>query len=257
MSKPESIKIDPWTDFPKQSYTLFSDDFVHEKLFTLKVNSKGDKSTVNLKANISADKGGPTVSDEIKFWFPVNGTRSVYAKVKSNNYLKVHYDNGVFEKWNSKWNLYASVNTNKAFENLSLRLGAANNSGTCHSDSRLRVDFNGSDKNLTYYNRTVVTQDKFTFGLLAAYGISSNILVKNNFLFGYKINDTTNAYLRVENQGYRKDAFSWSNFKGYFDNLKVDVTSKYQSNIEYGLEVLILILRVSSTSMERLPSKKL
>jgi len=92
---------------------------------------------------------------------------------------------------------------------------------------------------------------------LAAYGISSNILVKNNFLFGYKVNDTTNAYLRVENQGYRKDAFSWSNFKGYFDNLKVDVTSKYQSNIEYGLEVLILILRVSSTSMESLPSKKL
>jgi len=62
----------------------------------LKVNSIGEKSTVNLKANISADKGGPAVSDEIKFWFPVNGTRYLFAKVKSNNYLKVQYDNGVF-----------------------------------------------------------------------------------------------------------------------------------------------------------------
>lgn len=63
MSKPESIKIEPWTDFPRQPYTLFTDDFVHEKLFTLKVNSKSDRSTVNVKANINADKAGPTVSD--------------------------------------------------------------------------------------------------------------------------------------------------------------------------------------------------
>lgn len=63
MSKPESIKIDPWTDFPRQSYTLFTDDFVHDKLFTVKVNSKSDKSTFNVKANISADKGAPVVSD--------------------------------------------------------------------------------------------------------------------------------------------------------------------------------------------------
>jgi len=56
MSKPESIKIDPWTDFPRQPYTLLTDDFVHDKLFTLKVNAKGDRSTVNVKSNVSADK---------------------------------------------------------------------------------------------------------------------------------------------------------------------------------------------------------
>jgi hypothetical protein len=111
-------------------------------------------------------------------------------------------------------------------------LGAANSAPKCHSDTRLRVDFNADNKrNLTLYNRTVVTHDKFTFGLLAAYGITHNVLVKNNLLFGYKINDTTNASLRVENNGYRKDNFDWANWKGYFDNIRVDAVSKYRDNV--------------------------
>ena len=126
MSKPQSIKIEPWTDFPKQSYSLFTDDFVHDKLLTLKVNSKGDKSTVNVKASINSEKGAPTISDQVKFWFPVAETSAVYAKVKSNNYLKLHYDHGVFQKWNSNWNLYGSLNSTKSLENISVRLGAGN-----------------------------------------------------------------------------------------------------------------------------------
>jgi len=199
MSKPESVKIDPWTDFPKQPYTFITDDFCHDKVCTLKVNSKGEKSTVNLKTNINRnDKAELSISDEVKFWFQVAGSRSIYSKIKSNNYLKLHYDNGIIEQWNSKWNLYASLNSSKSLENISVRLGAANSAGKCHSDTRLRVDFNTDNKrNLTLYNRTVVTHDKFTFGLLAAYGITHNVLVKNNLLFGFKVNETTNASLRV------------------------------------------------------------
>jgi hypothetical protein len=63
MSKPESIKIEPWTDFSKQHYALFTDDFVHDKLYTVKFSSKSEKSTVNVKASISADKGAPVVAD--------------------------------------------------------------------------------------------------------------------------------------------------------------------------------------------------
>ncbi len=115
MSKPESIKIDPWTDFPRQPYTFITDDFCHEKVYTLKVNAKGEKSTVNVKANINSnEKTGLSISDEVKFWFQVGGSRSIYSKIKSSNYLKLHYDNGVFEKWNSQWNLYASLNSTKS-----------------------------------------------------------------------------------------------------------------------------------------------
>jgi hypothetical protein len=60
--------------------------------------------------------------------------------------------------------------------------------------------------------------------------------VKNNLLFGYNINDTANASIRIENNGYRKGGFDWANFKGYFDSVKVDFTNKYQNNTTYGLE---------------------
>lgn len=56
MSKPESLKIDPWTDFPKQPYSIFTEDFPHDKLYTFKLNSKSDKSTVNVKFNINQGK---------------------------------------------------------------------------------------------------------------------------------------------------------------------------------------------------------
>jgi hypothetical protein len=63
MSKPESIKIDPWTDFPSQPYSIIGDNFVHSKLFTFKVNSKGEKSTFNVKVNASHEKGSTSLTD--------------------------------------------------------------------------------------------------------------------------------------------------------------------------------------------------
>ena len=79
MSKPESIKVDPWTEWPRQSYSLINDDFVHDKLATFKVNAKGAKSTVNLKANIKADKAGLKLTDEVKYWFNLPEGRSFYS----------------------------------------------------------------------------------------------------------------------------------------------------------------------------------
>jgi len=63
---------------------------------------------------------------------------------------------------------------------------------------------------------------------MAAYGFSNNALIKNNLLFGYKLNDTASTFLRVENTGFRKGAFDWTNVKGYFDSVKVDFVNKYQ-----------------------------
>jgi hypothetical protein len=82
--------------------------------------------------------------------------------------------------------------------------------------------------------------------------------VKNNLLFGYNINDTANASIRIENNGYRKGGFDWANFKGYFDSVKVDFTNKYQNNTTYGLEVQGYIFREYSHSPEAgaTPSKK-
>jgi hypothetical protein len=61
--KPESLKVDTWTDFPRQPYSLITDDFVHDKLGTLKINAKGDHSTVNIKANAVHNKGVFNLTD--------------------------------------------------------------------------------------------------------------------------------------------------------------------------------------------------
>ena len=243
MSKPESIKIDPWTDFPKQPYSFLTDDFVHEKVFVAKVNAKGPKSTVNLKASFNSDKVGLSVVDETKLWFDLPNSRSLYAKIKSSNYVRVQLDNGVTEHWGKKWNLYGGINTTKSLENMSLRIGAAHLDSKCHSDNRLRIDYNADGNNsLTWYNRTVVTHDKLTFGLLGAYGLTSHVLVKNNILLGYKIDDKTNTYLRLENNGYRKTGFNWGDFGGYFDHLKLDVVSSF-NGWKWGLEVFHKLFR--------------
>ena len=56
-TKPTSIKVEPWSDFPKQSYTIHTDDFCHEKPFVAKFASKGSRSTLNIKETVSSKDG--------------------------------------------------------------------------------------------------------------------------------------------------------------------------------------------------------
>lgn len=210
-----------------------------------KVNAKGAKSTVNLKATVSQDKSGFSTSDEAKLWFDLPQNRSLYAKIKSSNYLKLQLDNGVIEQWGRKWNLYAGLNASKSLENISIRLGAAHLDNVCNSDNRLKIDHNADGKNgLTWYNRTVVTKDKLTFGLLGAYGITNHVLVKNNLLFGYKIDDNTSTFIRLDSGDYRKAGFNWGDFSGYFNSLKLDAVSTFRG-WKWGFEVLFELFRPS------------
>ena len=244
MSKPESIKIDPWTEWPKLPYSIITDDFVHDKLLTWKVNSKGSKSTLNFKANIKQDKGALKLSDEIKYWFALPEGRSFYSKVKSSDYLKLHFDNGIIERWNKKWNLYATLNVSKTLTNASLRFGAAHKSQHCNSDSRVKVDFLDENKyDLTWYNRAVVTKDKFTFGKMTVFNISSKVLAKTNFLFGYKVNDKVDAFLRIENNDYRKHKWGIKEITQHLDTFKFDIVGKHDEKVKYGLEVKNTLFR--------------
>jgi hypothetical protein len=86
----------------------------------------------------------------------------------------------------------------------------------------------------------MVYHKDFTFGSILAVGLTNKILLKNNFLLGYKINDTHQVFLRLENNGFRKDAFDWTNWKGYIDQVRVDFISQIKDkNIKYGLEVFM------------------
>ena len=103
-------------------------------------------------------------------------------------------------------------------------------------DNRVKVEFAAENKkNLTWYHRTLVKHNNSTFGLLGVYGISQNILVKNNILFGHKLNEKVTGFLRFENEGFRKGSFNWADAKGYFNTAILDIVGKHGSNIKYGV----------------------
>jgi len=108
----------------------------------------------------------------------------------------------------------------------------------CHSDNRLKFDLGSiGNQNITYYNRTICHYDKLSFGILAAYGILQNILVKNNVLVGYKFDDKASAFLRLENEGYRQTA-NPREWNAYFDSVKLDFIWKHDARIKLGGEAI-------------------
>lgn len=202
MSKPQSVKVEPWLDFPKQPYTFFTDDFVHNKLATFKLNAKGEKSSATITHVINCEKEGHCVKEQAKLWFSLKDGRAIYTKVKPD-YLKVHFDNGISECWGSKWNYYGSLNANKSLNNVSLRLGAHFLANNVNSDNRLKIDTAGD---ATWYNRTVYTKDKIRAGSLTAIGLNRYALTKNSIFFGYKIDERSNFFIRADHDGFRKNA---------------------------------------------------
>jgi hypothetical protein len=86
--------------------------------------------------------------------------------------------------------LYGSFNASKALENINVKLGAIHRTPTHESDNRLKIEFGPDNrKNITLYNRTMIYYNKLTFGLVGAYSISQNYILKNNLFLGYRKSD--------------------------------------------------------------------
>lgn len=123
--------------------------------------------------------------------------KTIFTRVKSSDQIKVQFDNGITKHWGRSWNLYASFNTSKSLNNLSVRLGAHSFSERLNSDNRLKFDYSADGSpSITWYNRTVYTQDKWSIGVLTAIG---KVLAKNNVFVGYKIDGSSSVSLRAEN----------------------------------------------------------
>ena len=73
----------------------------------------------------------------------------------------------------------------------------------------------------------MVKKNKLTFGNMFVYNISSQVLAKTNFLFGYQVNDKIDAFLRVENNDYRKNKWSPAEIAQHLDTYKVDIVGKH------------------------------
>ena len=55
--------------------------------------------------------------------------------------LDIHRgNNGIIEKNGKKWNLYATINVNRALKDWVFKAGVANISNNCQSDNRIKVN---------------------------------------------------------------------------------------------------------------------
>lgn len=239
MSKPQSINIDPWVGFPRYSDSIFGDDFVHSTLFAAKIAAKGNRSTINIKESIANKDGKLALSDDVKLWFdlPQKG-HSLYARVKSSNYVKLHYDMGIKQIKNRDWNFYGSLVSNKSLQNLVFKLGACHVSKACTSDNRFKIQStSGSDYSYFWCHRTVVSHNKFTFGVLGVYDISQNICQKSNLLLKYSHDKDTDVIVRADTDGFRKKSPTFSNWKTWFDVYSLDLVRRINDTTRVGFEV--------------------
>lgn len=114
MTEPQSIKTDPYTDFPRQPYTIITDDFCHEKFLVVKPTLKTQKSVIKLKETISEKKGKIGFADETKLWFDLPRGGSLYSKLKSSGEIKLHYHDGKAVIKGKPFYFYAALNSNRA-----------------------------------------------------------------------------------------------------------------------------------------------
>ena len=133
--------------------------------------------------------GSCAVADEVKMWFDLPNNGSLYTKVKSSDYIKIHYDHGPKQVNNKLLTFYGGINSNKLLNNISLKAGVLHDSQHCHSDNRLKVSLQQNENQWHWYHRTTIYHNKYTFGLLGVLDISKKVLQKNAVLFGYRVDE--------------------------------------------------------------------
>lgn len=156
----------------------------------LKFTAKGTRSNLNVKQTIHTDKDGVwNVDDDVKLWFQLANNHALYTRIKSNNYIKLHYDHGLSLWQDNMWNLYSSFWTDKSLTNSSVRFGFASIHPRCTSDNRFRVNSSLGSHTFHFYNRTLSYWNKNKFGIVVVVDLTNKVLQKNNVLLGHVFYD--------------------------------------------------------------------
>ncbi len=169
--------------------------------------------------------------------------KSVYARVKSNNYIKLHYDHGLTHWQEQQWNLYSSFWTDKSFSKSSVRIGLASIHPKCTSDSRLRVNTALGAHTFYFYNRTLSFWNQTKFGLVTVVDLSNQVVQKNDILLGHVFNNSHETFLRLANDGFRHANPSIADFRSLWDTLTADYVGRIDQTTKVGLQVIYFLFR--------------
>lgn len=162
----------------------------------------------------------------------------MYTRVKSTNYIKLHYDHGLTQCYGKQWNFYASFWTDKSLSKSSVRVGAASYHPNCTSDNRIRVNATSGAHSFYWYNRTLATHTNLKFGLVSVVDLTNQVIQKNNILLGYGFKNKNEAFLRFENEGYRSANPKIANIASLWDTVTANFVAKIDSTTKVGVEVI-------------------
>lgn len=121
----------------------------------------------------------------------------MYVRVKSSNYLKIHYDHGFSDWIGKKWNFYGSFWTDKSLSKSSVRVGVTSDHPKCNSDNRIRINTVSGAHDLYWYNRTISFVNQFKFGIVSVVDLTNRVVQKNNVLLGHIFNNKHETFLRL------------------------------------------------------------
>lgn len=79
---------------------------------------------------------------------------------------------------------------------------------------------------------------KVKVGILTTVNLCCKVLQKNNLLLAYTHNKNNEAFIRLENDGYRKANPVWTDYKSLWDSLTVNYVTKVNPTTKLGFEVL-------------------
>lgn len=240
MTKPFSVRSEPWTSFDKQSYNIFTDDFVHEKLLTVKANQSSTRGTINLKGQVARKGDSYKTGSEIKLWFPIQklSARSLFFKSKDDK-IKVQYDNGLETINNStlnSYNLYCSYQSNNQLKDIILKAGVNLLAANFSIDNRVRVELHESgEKGFSTGHKFSWAKNNWSVAAYEVFDWKHSSLINNAFRIGFRQGDN-DFFLRAENESTRGfKSFDWKNPDSFYNKFTLDYIRKIDDLTRIGL----------------------
>lgn len=118
-------------------------------------------------------------------WFDLCKHGSLYAKVKSSDYLKLYYNHRLRQcKNNNYYYIFGGFTSSKIYRTVDFRVGLGYISDNCNVENRLKLDFKDSP-DVTWYLKAHCVCNKLRLGWMSVLNINRLLLRKNNFLLGY------------------------------------------------------------------------
>lgn len=249
MSKARSYKNEPFIGFEKQSYSVMKDDFVHEKLLTVKTNIQSTNGGVNLKESLSQKGEALTSTGESKLWFYLRNNGSLYTKVLPNA-ITLAYDHGVQVTNGRSFNWFGAVDTNRTLSTNVWRLGVeifdAAGKWSCNNALQL----NQSDRKLTWLHKSWLSHNEWFFNRTHTCDLSGKAVTGAGWLVAYRRRgeESNDFSARFELTGYSNaEELKKSLWEG--NKVTLNWVHAHKGRCAHGLEVIFCLIFSSQATL--------